>query len=436
MKQRDRKKMAVITLGCQMNRHDSERIAGALEYDVTEKREDADFLLINTCTVRDKAEQKFFSLLGRLRPLKANNRNLVIGVAGCVAQDRGEDIIRREPMVDLVIGTRAMDRTPEMLERFYETGEPQVDTSDSSTHDEYPMKRESEISAWVSIMQGCDNRCSYCIVPDTRGRETSRPAESILGEIRALARDGYKEVTLLGQNVNSYGAGLWPRMDFARLLRQVSGVDGLERIRFVTSHPKDLTDDLINAMGELPNVAPALHLPMQSGSDRVLDMMRRGYTVDHYFDRMEKLRAKVADIAITSDIIVGFPGETEEDFEATAAAIHRARFDNIFLFKFSPRRGTPAAELGGRVDPVVLGARFDRIMRIQKKITAEKHEAWVGREVDIIVEGPSKKNQAVYTGRTAHNLLVHFQSHIDYTGKTIRVRIKQAGNYSLRGIHC
>lgn len=433
--EKQRKKLSIVTLGCQMNKHDSEWISGLLadEYDYTDDQGEADFLVVNTCAVREKAESKFFSLLGRLRPLKEAKRDMVIGVAGCIAQDQGEEIVSREPLVDLVFGTRAIGNVPDMLRRFEETGRPQVDTSDVSNYDEFPMRRESSFSAWVSIMRGCDNYCSYCIVPHTRGREQSRPPASVVQEVERLAAEGFKEITLLGQNVNSYGVGLAPAVDFPELLERVAAVEKVERLRFVTSHPKDLSDRLIEVMEKEEKVCPALHLPIQSGSDRILRLMKRGYTADHYFDRVEKLRERIPEISLTSDVIVGFPGETEEDFEATMKAIEQARYDNIFLFKFSPRNGTPAAELPESVPSMEAQRRFDAVMGLQKEITRRNYAGWVGKEVDVLVDGSSKKDVARYSGRIPQNLVVNFNADRDFTGETIRVRIVQSRQYSLEG---
>ena len=273
MRDKGKKKLGFITLGCQMNKHDSEWIAGVLAdtHEVTGQHSEADFLVINTCAVRDKAEQKFTSLLGRLRPMKTRKRDMIIGVAGCVAQEHGEALAKKEPMVDMVFGSRTIGRVPEMLARFEQTGQTQVDISDCGGFDDYPMVRESSVSAWVSIMQGCDNFCSYCIVPLVRGRERSRPAESIIAEVRRLAAEGYVEITLLGQNVNSYGGGLAEEIDFPSLLAKVSAVEGIRRIRFVTSHPKDISDRLIDTMASLENICPSLHLPIQSGSGHIFN---------------------------------------------------------------------------------------------------------------------------------------------------------------------
>ncbi|MBI5815769.1 MAG: tRNA (N6-isopentenyl adenosine(37)-C2)-methylthiotransferase MiaB [Nitrospinae bacterium] len=433
-----RKKLSIVTLGCQMNRHDSEWIAGLLadEYDVTGDEAEADLLVVNTCAVRDKAEQKFFSLMGRLRPLKAGKRDMVIGVAGCVAQEQGEQIIKRQPLVDIVFGTKAVEKLPSLLKKFEETGRPQVDVSAESDYDEYPMKRESAVSAWVSIMRGCGNHCSYCIVPSTRGAEQSRPMESILAEIRDLAEKGYKEITLLGQNVNSYGAGLSQKATFPELLRKADAImagHGGGWLRFVTSHPKDLSDDLIAAMAELESVCPALHLPIQSGSDRILAAMRRGYTAERYFERVENLRRKIPDLALTSDVIVGFPGETQEDFEATLKAVEQAEYDNIFLFKYSPREGTDATKLPGRVDANTARERFDAVMDIQRDITRRRYESWTGKEITALTDGPSKRDPLRYSARTPQNITVNFGADMDFTGSFIRARIIKAKRYSLDG---
>ncbi len=430
-----RKKLAIITLGCQMNYHDSEWISGALakEYDYTADRAQADLLVVNTCAVREKAEAKFFSLLGRLRPLKAAKEEMVVMVAGCVAQELAEKIMKREHFVDIIIGTRAIDKTPDILQKFLETGQPQVDISDDSNFDDYPMRRESGISAWVSIMRGCDNHCSYCIVPTTRGPEQSRPPESILNEIEGLVRKGYKEITLLGQNVNSYGAGLATPTDFPGLLYKIDGIGGVERLRFVTSHPKDLSDRLIDAMANIESICPSIHLPIQSGSDRILKLMNRGYTSARYFEKLDKLKERVKDISVTSDVIVSFPGETDDDFEQTLNAIERAQFANIYLFKYSRRQGTKAAELKGAIDPQIASDRFNRVMEMQKNITREEHLRWLGVNLEILVDGPSKRDNKRYSGRTGQNLTVNFSSDKDYTGEIIHVKITKSRQFSLEG---
>ena len=430
-----KKKLSIVTLGCQMNKSDSGWVWGLLddEYDLTENNEEADFLVINTCAVREKAEQKFFSLLGRLKPLKAKKKNMVIGVAGCIAQERGEEIIKREPFVDIVFGTRAINKLPELLRTFEETGRPQVDISDTGEYDDYPVRRDSSVSAWVPIMRGCNNHCSYCIVPETRGAEQSRPVKSIIEEIKKLAGEGFREITLLGQNVNSFGTGQSQPVDFPELLHKIDAECGIPRIRFITSHPKDLSDRLIDAMADIPSVAPALHLPIQSGSDRILELMNRGYTADSYFEKVLKLRAKVDALALTSDVIVGFPGETDEDFARTAEAVKKARFENIFLFKYSPRPGTPAANLKSDIPPDVVQRRFDEVMSIQKEISKERMASWVGMVTEVLVEGSSKKDKNRFSGRTPQNHLVIFDSKSDFTGSFIHVKIDASRQFSLEG---
>ncbi|MBF0293397.1 MAG: tRNA (N6-isopentenyl adenosine(37)-C2)-methylthiotransferase MiaB [Nitrospinae bacterium] len=431
----EKKKLAIITLGCQMNKSDSEWLAGTLteEYEYTEDKTEADFLVVNTCAVRDKAEHKFFSLLGTLRPLKAANKNLVIGVAGCMAQEHGEMIVQREPLVDIVFGTRALDKAHILLRKFEETGRPQVDTSYGSEYEDFPVRRESALSAWVPIMRGCGNHCSYCIVPSTRGPEQSRPISNLLNEVSALIAQGYREITLLGQNVNSYGVGLGGGVDFPGLLRQMNPIAVDARIRFVTSHPKDLSDSLIGAMTELESVCPYLHLPIQSGSDKILELMKRGYTADRYFDRVDKLRERIPDLSLTSDVIVGFPGESDEDFEATFRAVERANYDNIFLFKYSPRPNTPAENLPGRIPAKLAQERFDRVMTLQKEITAKRLAGWIGRDVEVLVDGPSKRDTEKMCGRTPQNIVVNFTSGEDFTGRLVRVKITKSGQFSLHG---
>lgn len=431
----EKKKLAIITLGCQMNKSDSEWLAGTLteEYEYTEDKTEADFLVVNTCAVRDKAEHKFFSLLGTLRPLKVAKKDLVIGVAGCMAQEHGEMIVQREPLVDIVFGTRAVDKAHQLLRKFEETGRPQVDTAYGSDYDDFPVRRESPLSAWVPIMRGCDNHCSYCIVPSTRGPEQSRPISNLLNEVSALIAQGYREITLLGQNVNSYGVGLGGGVDFPGLLRQIDPIAAGARIRFVTSHPKDLSDSLIGAMTELQSVCPYLHLPIQSGSDKILELMRRGYTADRYFDRVDKLRERIPDLSLTSDVIVGFPGESDEDFEATFRAVERANYDNIFLFKYSPRPNTPAESLPGRVPSKLAQERFDRVMTLQKEITAKRLAGWIGRDVEVLVDGPSKRDPEKMCGRTPQNIVVNFTSGEDFTGRLVHVKITKSGQFSLHG---
>ncbi|HJM82101.1 MAG TPA: tRNA (N6-isopentenyl adenosine(37)-C2)-methylthiotransferase MiaB [Nitrospinota bacterium] len=428
------KKLALITFGCQMNKHDSEWIAGLLDdqYQLIDDHKHADLVIINTCAVRDKAEQKFFSLLGRLKPLKNKTESLIIGIAGCVSQELGANLLKRNPIIDFIVGPRAINTIPNMLDNLARTGEPQINISDSNIFEEYPMNRDSKYSAWVSIMQGCDNHCAYCIVPYTRGLERSRKPDSILKEIEGLANNGYKEITLLGQNVNSYGAKESDGIDFPQLLRAVNEVDGIDRIRFMTSHPKDLNDRLIQTLAEFEKICPSVHLPLQSGSSRILKAMSRGYTFEEYSSKINRLREAVPDLALTTDIIVGYPGEKELDFNQTLAAISQIEYESIFLFKYSPRKGTPASIMTDEVPFNVISDRFLRLEKIQRVISKKKYDNWVGRQTEIIVEGPSKKDPKKQSGRNPQNLMVHIDSDIDYTGTTLRVSITGSNMYSLK----
>ncbi|MBF0169470.1 MAG: tRNA (N6-isopentenyl adenosine(37)-C2)-methylthiotransferase MiaB [Nitrospinae bacterium] len=430
-----KKKLAIITLGCQMNRSDSEWVSGLLadDYDYTDTVEGADVVVVNTCAVRDKAEQKFFSLMGRLGPMKSKNPQMTLCVGGCIAQELADGIVRRAPLVDVVFGTRAIDRFPTLLKTYQETGHRQIDVGESDDYDDYPMRRSSAVTGWISIMRGCDNRCSYCIVPTTRGAEQSRPMDTVVREAVELGERGYKEIWLLGQNVNSYGKGLVPTADFATLLARIDSESSIPWVRFMTSHPKDLSDRLIDAMGSLRSVTPALHLPIQSGADRILAAMDRGYTVQHYFNRVERLRRAVPDLSLTADVIVGFPGESDSEFEATLVALDRAQFDNIYLFKYSPRPGTPAATLPEAVDPDVAQRRFEIVQRRQKEITGQRLAARVGEETVILVDGPSRKDDHRYAGRTPQNITVNITSACDLTGQFVPVRIVASRQFSLEG---
>ena len=341
------KSFHIITFGCQMNEHDSERMTGILEAQGCASASvagDADMIILNTCSIREKAEQKFYSELGRLKKLKDERPGLKIAVAGCIAQQEGANILSRAPYVDLIFGPSDIARLSLIVDKSLSQPSPVIDTTgDPEYHRKrLPATRVDKIKAWVSIMYGCDNFCTYCVVPYLRGRERSRPPEDIVVEVRELAQKGYKEVTLLGQNVNSYGKGLDRNADFPSLLRMVNDIPGIERIRFVTSHPRDLSDGLIAAIRDLPKVCESLHLPVQSGSDRILASMNRKYTRDEYLDKIMKLRDAVPDITLTTDIIVGFPGETEQDFEMTVTLLEEVQYDGIFAFKYSKRPGTAA----------------------------------------------------------------------------------------------
>ncbi|MBI3813045.1 MAG: tRNA (N6-isopentenyl adenosine(37)-C2)-methylthiotransferase MiaB, partial [Nitrospinae bacterium] len=412
------KNLALLTYGCQMNKYDSERIAGILQscgIRLTDNLETADVIILNTCSIREKAEQKVYSQLGRLAPLKEKNPDLIIGVGGCVAQIQGEKILQRAPQVDLVFGTLNINKLPHLIKEIEEKGAKiaDIDNEYNVDEDKKSIKREGNVHAWVSIMHGCDNYCTYCIVPYTRGREKSRTAASILMEIRGLAGEGFKEVTLLGQNVNSYGKDTGEGIDFPDLLSIIDKIKGIERIRFITSHPKDLSDKLIKSMSDLPHACEYLHLPIQAGSDRILSGMNRGYTSSDYLKKIDRVKESIPEASLSTDIIVGFPGETDDDFDKTKDIIKRVRYDGIYLFKYSPRPETPAAKFSDPIPDDVKQARFEEIMEMQKEITLEKNKAYEGRIVEALIEGKSRKDKknirpevSSYTGRTRTNKLV------------------------------
>ncbi len=406
----------VRTFGCQMNVHDSERLSGLLEaagYVRAESVGPADVVVFNTCAVRENADNRLYGNLGQLVPAKKAHPGMQIAVGGCLAQkDRGE-ILRRAPWVDVVFGTHNIGALPVLLERARHNAEAQVEILESldvfpST---LPTRRDSAYAGWVSISVGCNNSCTFCIVPSLRGRETDRRPGDILAEVRALVADGVLEVTLLGQNVNSYGVEFGDRNAFGALLRACGAVDGLERVRFTSPHPRDFTDDVIAAMAETPNVCHQLHMPLQSGSDAVLKAMRRSYRQERYLGILDRVRAAMPDAAITTDIIVGFPGETDEDFERTLDVVRQARFAGAFTFQYSRRPGTPAAELPGQVSKEVVRERYDRLVVLQDEMSWAENKALVGRTVELLVaEGEGRKDAGTgrLTGRARDGRLVHF----------------------------
>jgi len=428
------------TFGCQMNDNDSERMLGILKginFSRTSDPASADLILINTCTVRDKAEQKVYSTLGRYRELKKERPGLVIGVAGCVAQQQGDKLLKRAPHLDLVFGPHNVHKLRELLLEA-DSGRRVVATELTETIDaeEFGVAPEaSSEKAFVSIMRGCNNFCTYCIVPYTRGREVSRLSADIITEIEGLAGGGVKEVTLLGQNVNSYSTAGGGDISFPALLGKVCAVDGIVRVRFMTSHPKDIGDELIELYGREKKLCRHLHLPVQSGSDRVLEMMGRGYTARAYLERIEKIRALYPDMAITTDMIVGFPGETEEDFCLTMELIRRARFDNIFSFMYSPRPGTAAASFEGHLPLEARSERLQELQEEQKTITLERNAALIGRTVEVLVEGPSRSNRDELMGRTSCNRIVIFKPQTGkaaFPGSLVEVAVTDASPNSLR----
>jgi tRNA-2-methylthio-N6-dimethylallyladenosine synthase len=434
----------IRTFGCQMNEHDSERIAGLLEADgmtPAATADEADVVVLNTCTIRENADNRLYGNLGHLKRLKDQHPQLQIAVGGCMAQkDRGL-IQQRAGHVDVVFGTHNVAHAADLLSVARETGTAQLEILDRAPADAeefasaLPARRDLAYSAWVTIQIGCDNTCAFCIVPSVRGKEISRPFDEIVDEVAELAKAGTTEVTLLGQNVNSYGRDLTKRRPlFAELLRAVGDVDGIERVRYTSPHPKDLRPETIAAMGEVPTVCEHLHYPLQSGSDRVLKAMHRGYTAERYLRQLADARRAVPDLAVTTDIIVGFPGETDEDFERTLEVAAVAEFDSAYTFLFSPRPGTEAAAWTDRFVPGEVAAeRFDRLTHVIERSALRKHEARVGRVEDVLVEGPSKKDPALTTGRTRQNKLVHFTGGPVATGSYATVCITAAAPHHLRG---
>ncbi|HYF57876.1 MAG TPA: tRNA (N6-isopentenyl adenosine(37)-C2)-methylthiotransferase MiaB [Burkholderiaceae bacterium] len=435
-------RLYIRTFGCQMNEYDSAKMAdvlGASQPDGIETTDDpaqADIVLFNTCSVREKAQEKVFSDLGRIRALKRERPDLVVGVGGCVASQEGANIVSRAPYVDVVFGPQTLHRLPALIEARRRTGRPQVDISFPAVEkfDDLPPARVEGASAFVSIMEGCSKYCSFCVVPYTRGEEVSRPFEDVLVEVAQLAEQGVREVTLLGQNVNAYlGAMGGETADFALLLEYVAEIPGIERIRYTTSHPREFGQRLIDAHGSIAKLAGHVHLPVQSGSDRVLAAMKRGYSVLEYKSIVRRLRAARPDVSITSDFIVGFPGETADDFERTMALIEDVGFDGSFSFVYSPRPGTPAADLP---DDTPQATKLERLRRLQAATDASARaisEAMVGGVQRVLVEGPSRKDPGELAGRTGNNRVVNFAGPARLVGGLVDLRITAALPHSLRG---
>ncbi|GAA1478159.1 tRNA (N6-isopentenyl adenosine(37)-C2)-methylthiotransferase MiaB [Nocardioides aestuarii] len=432
----------VRTYGCQMNVHDSERLTGLLEdagYAAAPDGEQADVVVFNTCAVRENADNRLYGNLGHLAPVKAQRPGMQIAVGGCLAQKDRDTITRKAPWVDVVFGTHNIGSLPTLLERARVQEEAQVEILESlevfpST---LPTKRESAYAAWVSISVGCNNTCTFCIVPSLRGKEKDRRPGDVLAEVRALVAEGVTEVTLLGQNVNAYGVEFGDRQAFSKLLRACGEIEGLERVRFTSPHPAEFTDDVIEAMAETPNVMPQLHMPLQSGSDRVLKAMRRSYRQSKFLGIIERVRAAMPDAAITTDIIVGFPGETEEDFEQTMEVVRQARFSGAFTFQYSIRPGTPAATMEEQVPREVVQARYERLVELVNDIAWEENKQLVGRKVELLVaEGEGRKDAATHrlSGRGPDNRLVHFTPPADARvrpGDMVTVEITRAAPHHL-----
>jgi tRNA-2-methylthio-N6-dimethylallyladenosine synthase len=431
-------KLHLITYGCQMNEYDSERVAGLLrerDYELTDDAADADVILLNTCAIREKAEEKVFSKLGELKRLKADRPGLVIGVMGCMAQLQNATVFRRAPYVDLVFGSPAIARVGELVERARREGRPVLETGEA------PLVKitakppgADRLKAFVTVMEGCEKHCTFCVVPRTRGRERSHPPAAVVAEVESLVAEGCREVTLLGQTVNAYGRDLAPPTDLAELFQRVNDVAGLERIRFTTSNPYNLTPRLIRAMREVPKVCEWFHLPLQSGSDRVLARMNRGYTRAQYLDLVAALRDVEPAMAFSTDVIVGFPGETEADFEATVETVEHVGYDNVFVFRYSRRPGTPAADMPEQVPDAVKASRNSRLLDVVQRVTAARSGRLAGRTMEILVDGTSRKSAGELSGRTRCNRVVNFdgQGRVGI-GDIVHVRVTDALPHSLRG---
>ncbi len=442
MKEKQNQKYYTIeTMGCQMNEHDSEQIAFLLEemgYKRTADKYKSDLILFNTCLIRENAELKLYGQIGALKQVKRENPNLILAVSGCMMQadEPREVILKKYPHVDVIFGTKNISKLPQLITRHLEMGERVIDVKDGDVIDEpVPYLRESSTNAYVNIVFGCDNFCSYCVVPYTRGREISRSPESIVEEVVELAKKGYKEITLLGQNVNSYGKNLETPTTFAALLHLLNDIEGLERIRFMTSHPKDFSEELIDAVASLDKVCKHIHLPLQSGSSRILKLMNRKYTKEHYLDLIDRIIARIPGVSLSTDIIVGFPTEKEEDFQETLDVVRKARFDQGFTFLYSRRKGTPADTMEDQVPDSVKRERFQRLLDEMYPIFHEKNKAYIGRVVEVLVEEQSKV-EGILAGRTDTFKLCHFSGSDDLIGQIVRVKITGNNSFALRGELC
>jgi tRNA-2-methylthio-N6-dimethylallyladenosine synthase len=429
----------IVSFGCQMSRHDSEVVRGLLSragYGTSETLEGADIILFHTCCVRENAEQRLYSRISQLKRLKEERPDLILGVGGCVAQKEKASLTRRFPHVDLVFGTSAVADIASLIERVEAGERPLVETPEDGPdpRSDLAMDREgSPLHAWVSIMRGCDNYCSYCIVPYVRGRQRSKSPDRVIEEVRALAEKGVVEITLLGQNVNSYGMDLKPATSFASLLESLDPTSDLLRLRFTTSHPKDLSLDLMRAMRDLPKVCEHIHLPPQSGSSRILKMMNRGYTSEEYIAKVEKLRELVPDVSITADLIVGFPGETDEDFAETRSLVERVRFDGAYIFKYSKRSGTAAADFEDTVDPEAMVSRHRELLELQKVISKGRLEEFVGSTHDVLAESVDTKREGNLMGRTRNYRVASFPGDESLIGKECRLEISRLDGWTLIG---
>lgn len=430
----------IETWGCQMNTEDSEKLSGMLKnlgYKKAASRDEASLIIFNTCAVRENPEHKVYGNLGLLKALKKQKPELIIAIGGCMMQQSGmaEKIKKSYPFVDIIFGTYNIHRFPELLNNAIQSNSSIIEIWDKETEiiEDIPISHNSTLKAYVTIMYGCNNFCTYCIVPYTRGRERSRTFDSIVSEIEGLAKRGYREITLLGQNVNSYGKDL-PDMNFSKLLRKINTINGIERIRFMTSHPKDLSEDVITAMKECIKVCPHVHLPVQSGSTEILRKMNRGYTKEQYLRLVEKIKSEIPGVALTTDLIVGFPGETEQDFLETLDIVSRVEFESIYTFIYSIREGTPAAKHEDQIPEDIKSARFKRLLELVNKIGEKKTSEYMDKTVEVLVEEPSKLEDFVMSGRTLSGKLVYFSGGDEtLIGKLVNVKITKTQMYTLLG---
>ena len=436
----DKKLFCISTYGCQMNEEDSEKLSGMLKsqgYERTENKEEASIIIFNTCCVRENAENKVFGNLGQLKQLKKKNPNLVIAICGCMMQQVGmaDKVLKTFPYVDIIFGTHNAHKFPEYLHRVLQEGVQvkEILNKEEGIVEGLPIDRKSDVKAFVTIMYGCNNFCTYCIVPYVRGRERSRKSEDIIKEIEELVSQGYKEITLLGQNVNSYGKGLEEDIDFAGLLRKVNEVKGLERVRFMTSHPKDLSDDVIMAIKECDKLCEQVHLPVQSGSSRILKEMNRHYDREYYLDLVKKIKSEIPDVTLTTDIIIGFPGETEEDFLDTLSLCEEVGYDSAFTFIYSRRNHTPADKMENQIPDDIKHYRFNRLVEAINKKVVIKNKEYEGKVVEVLVEGPSKNDETKLTGRTRNGKLVNFAGDEKLVGELVNLKIVRAQPFSLIG---
>ncbi len=431
------KKYFLKTYGCQMNVHDSEAIKEMLEnigFSEVETLEEADLAILNTCAIRENAHDKVFGFLGRCKHLKEEKKDMIIALCGCMAQEPSvcEEILSKNKYVDIVFGTHNIHELPNLLINKTDKTNIAVDSIEGDVFEGIHYKRDSKIEAWVNIMYGCDKFCTYCIVPYTRGKQRSRKSEKVLEEVEKLVKDGYKEVTLLGQNVNAYGKDLEDEISFAELLRKVAETK-IDRVRFVTSHPWDFTDEMIDVIGKYDNIMPYIHLPLQSGSSRILKLMGRRYTKEQYIDLFNKIKACIPNVAITTDIIVGFPGETEEDFESTLDVVKTCKFDSAFTFIFSPRIGTPAAKMEDNTTLEEKECRLRRLNELVNDLSKSANEAYVGKTVDVLINSKSTKGDGIVAGYTDTMKLVNVKGPDELIGTIAKVKITEAKSFSLNG---